>query len=101
MIEYLKKNVVDAVFTYEISRVGRTFFDTMDAIRTIDTYAPFLPCSHKEAFLATTDKSFRNLLLGILSWIAERERELISENYMGSIQSKSRRQDSWQTPESN
>lgn len=35
--------------------------------------------SPKEAWTQTTDRSIRNLMLAIFSWVAERERENLSE----------------------
>jgi DNA invertase Pin-like site-specific DNA recombinase len=35
--------------------------------------------SPKEGWMNTTDKSIRNLILAIFSWVAEREREMLSQ----------------------
>jgi len=79
MLETLQAGRVDAVLVYELSRVGRTFWDTLAAIKLVEKYAPLLSCSPKESFLQTTDPSVRKLLVGILSWVAEREREVMVE----------------------
>lgn len=78
MVEFLTsqgKGAVDAVFVYELSRLGRRFFETLEAIKIIDTYSILLPCSPKEEFLQSTEKSIRELMMAILSWVAQRERE--------------------------
>lgn len=77
MLELVKTTGVDAVLVYELSRVGRTFWDTLDAIKAIEQYAPLISCSPKESFLQTTDPSVRKLLIGILTWVAERERDML------------------------
>lgn len=77
LMEIVKTAQVDAVLVYELSRVGRTFWDTLDAIKAIERHAPLLSCSPRESFLQTTEPSVRKLMLGILTWVAEREREML------------------------
>jgi putative DNA-invertase from lambdoid prophage Rac len=77
MIELVKVSGVDAVLVYELSRVGRTFWDTLDAIKAVEHYASLISCSPRESFLQTTETSIRKLMIGILTWAAERERELL------------------------
>jgi putative DNA-invertase from lambdoid prophage Rac len=77
LLELVKTAPVDAVLVYELSRVGRTFWDTLDAIKTIEEYTPLISCSLKESFLQTTEPSIRKLMIGILTWVAEREREML------------------------
>jgi putative DNA-invertase from lambdoid prophage Rac len=89
MLEIVRNEQVDAVIVYELSRVGRTFWETLDAIKAIAQYAPLISCSAKEVFLQTTDPSIRKLLIGILTWVAEREREiLIQRTKDGMIRAK-------------
>ena len=89
MLEIVRNEQVDAVIVYELSRVGRTFRETLDAIKAIEQYAPLISCSAKEVFLQTTDPSIRKLLIGILTWVAEREREiLIQRTKDGMIRAK-------------
>ena len=77
MLELVRTAEVDAVLVYELSRVGRTFWDTLDAIKAIEQYAPLISCSPRESFLQTTEPSVRKLMIGILTWVAEREREML------------------------
>jgi DNA invertase Pin-like site-specific DNA recombinase len=77
MLELIKESPIDAVLVYELSRVGRTFWDTLDAIKTIEEYAPLISCSPRETFLQSTEPGVRKLMLGILTWVAEREREML------------------------
>ena len=77
MLELLNQDRVDAVLVYELSRVGRTFWDTLDAIKAIELYAPLISCSPRETFLQSTETSIRKLMIGILTWVAEREREML------------------------
>lgn len=77
MLEIVKEERVDAIIVYELSRVGRTFWETLDAIKAVEQYTPLISCSPKETFLQTTDASIRKLMIGILTWVAEREREIL------------------------
>ena len=77
LIEFVRLSKVEAVLVYELSRVGRTFWDTLDAVKTIEEYAPLISCSPRESFLQTTEPSIRKLMIGILTWVAEREREML------------------------
>lgn len=77
MLDLVKTAGVDSVLVYELSRVGRTFWDTLDAIKAIELFAPLVSCSPRESFLQTTDPSIRRLMIGILTWVAERERDML------------------------
>ncbi|HET7241893.1 MAG TPA: recombinase family protein [Nitrososphaeraceae archaeon] len=89
MLEIVRNEQVDAVIVYELSRVGRTFWETLDAIKAIEQYAPLISCSAKDVFLQTTDPSIRKLLIGILTWVSEREREiLVQRTKDGMIRAK-------------
>ncbi|HET6730288.1 MAG TPA: recombinase family protein [Nitrososphaeraceae archaeon] len=77
MLDVIKSDSVDSVLVYELSRVGRTFWDTLDAIKAIEQYAPLISCSPRETFLQSTEPSIRRLMIGILTWVAEREREML------------------------
>ena len=86
MLDLVKITGVDAVLVYELSRVGRTFWDTLDAIKAVEQYAPLISCSPRESFLQTTESSIRKLMIGILTWAAERERELLVQRTKDGMQ---------------
>ena len=89
MLNLVRSDRVDSVIVYELSRVGRTFWETLDAIKSIEKYSPLISCSPKEIFLQTTDPSVRRLMIGILTWVAEREREmLIQRTKDGMVRAK-------------
>lgn len=77
LMDLVRSASVDAVLVYELSRVGRTFWDTLEAIKAIEEYSPLISCSPRESFLQTTEPSIRKLMIGILTWVAEREREML------------------------
>ena len=77
LLDLIKIASIDAILIYELSRIGRTFWETLDAIKVIEQYAPLISCSPRESFLQTTEPSIRKLMIGILTWVAEREREML------------------------
>jgi putative DNA-invertase from lambdoid prophage Rac len=85
MLEIIGNEIIDAVLIYELSRVGRTFWDTLDAIKAIEQYAPLISCSPRESFLQMTEPSVRKLMIGILTWVAEREREMLVQRTKDGI----------------
>lgn len=86
LMEFVKTSNVDAVLVYELSRVGRTFWDTLDAIKAIEENSPLISCSPRESFLQTTDPSIRKLMISILTWVAEREREMLVQRTKDGMQ---------------
>jgi DNA invertase Pin-like site-specific DNA recombinase len=85
LLEIISSEPIDAVVIYELSRVGRTFWDTLDAIKAIEEYAPLISCSQRESFLQMTEPSVRKLMIGILTWVAEREREMLVQRTKDGI----------------
>jgi DNA invertase Pin-like site-specific DNA recombinase len=77
LVELIKSERVDAVLTYELTRIGRSMFESIDAIKIIEQYWMLLSCSQRETFLQSTEPSVRKLLIGIFTWVSERERELL------------------------
>ena len=77
LMEFVRLSKVEAVLVSELSMVGRRFLDTLDAIKVIEEHSPLISCSPRESFLQTTDPSIRKLMISILTWVAEREREML------------------------
>lgn len=68
------------VLVYELSRLGRSFYETLRAIQELESRgSPVIVVSPKESFLQTLDPQVRKLILAVLAWAAERERELLRQ----------------------
>ena len=69
------------LYVYEISRIGRDMLDTVLMIKKLEEElgVKVFSVSEKEQFLNTQEETIRNLILTILAWVAERERELIRQ----------------------
>ncbi len=61
------------ILMYEVSRLGRTFWETLDAIRFLEDLSPILSTSPNESFMQIEDKSIRQLVLMVMAWVAEKE----------------------------
>ena len=71
---------VKFLYVYEISRLGRNTFETIGLIERLERSGIMVwSLSPNEGFTRSTDKSIRDLLIMIMSWVAQRERENLVE----------------------
>lgn len=76
------KGEIDRLYIFEVSRLGRTFLETLELIEEVekDYGIMIISLSSLEAWFQIEDRSIRNgIILPILSWVAERELENIKE----------------------
>jgi putative DNA-invertase from lambdoid prophage Rac len=76
--DYIAAHPRDVKYLYvvEISRLGRTTMETLNLIHDLETSGTMVwSLSDKESFMRTEEKSNRQLLLMIMTWMAERERD--------------------------
>lgn len=74
---YVKEHPDDVkyLYVYEISRLGRTTIETINLIAKLEKMGIMVwSLSPNEAFTRSSEASIRQLLIMILSWVAERER---------------------------
>jgi DNA invertase Pin-like site-specific DNA recombinase len=70
------KETVKFLYVYEISRLGRTTLETLNLIDTLEKSGVMVwSLSPKEGFTRTEETSNRQLLIMIMSWFAQRERD--------------------------
>jgi DNA invertase Pin-like site-specific DNA recombinase len=83
LFQYVKANPkqVTRLYVYEISRIGRTYADSIRSILDLeDMGIEVFSLSPAEAFLNTcSDKGMRRIMLTFMITMAERERDLLSE----------------------
>lgn len=79
------------LYVFELSRLGRTTLETITIIEEIErTGISVWSLSPNEGFTRSDDKAVRQLLLMIMSWVAERERaNLIERTKLGLERAKS------------
>jgi DNA invertase Pin-like site-specific DNA recombinase len=92
MMEYLKTCNREPVtlYVFEISRLGRSFLDTLNMVRTLEKSGIRVwSLSPAESWSRIDDKKLRDLMLSIFSWVADREREnLIERTKLGIARAK-------------
>jgi putative DNA-invertase from lambdoid prophage Rac len=79
LMDFIKTNNVNHVLVFDLTRVGRTFWDTLVAIREIERYSMLISSSPKDAFLNVGQESMRQIFFSMLAWFAERERDMLIE----------------------
>jgi DNA invertase Pin-like site-specific DNA recombinase len=95
LFQYVKGNpgTVSRLYVYEISRIGRTYADSIRSILDLeDLGIEVFSLSPAEAFLNTcSDKGMRRIMLTFMITMAERERDLLSERTkQGLVAAKAR-----------
>lgn len=86
MIDFVKKNEVSTVYFYELSRVSRDLTDLLNIIRELDRMDVCVKSlSPNESFMQC-DPSIRSLIISIMGWCAQRERENLIERTNAGIQ---------------
>jgi putative DNA-invertase from lambdoid prophage Rac len=87
MVDYIADHPgeVRCIIVVELSRLGRTTMETITAVQELEQLGPIIwSLSPHEAFTRSEDAAIRQLLLMILSWVAERERaNLIERTHAG------------------
>ncbi len=87
LFEYAEKMHPEKIYVYEISRLGRSMTETIGIIQELEKRGVMvIPVSDKERWLSTTDRSVRNLIMAIFSWVAEREREMLIERTRNGLE---------------
>ncbi len=91
MRRFLETNKVEHLYVFEISRLGRSFLDTLTKTLQIENQGTRVwSLSPLESWTRIEDKNLRELMLSIFSWAAQREREnLIERTKAGIARAKS------------
>jgi DNA invertase Pin-like site-specific DNA recombinase len=90
MMAYIKDHPgeVKYLYVYEISRLGRNTLETLNVIDEIERGqgVMVMSLSPNETFTQSEDKACRTLLLMLMSWVANRERDNLVERTKAGIQ---------------
>lgn len=81
MLDYAEHHPeVKYLVVFELSRLGRTLIETLTTINDLEERGiKVWSCSPAEAFTRNEDQSIRQLLVTIIAWVAQRERENLVE----------------------
>lgn len=68
------------LYIFELSRLGRTLIETLTTVHDLENRGIMVwSLSPGESFTRNEDKSIRQLLMAIIAWVAQRERENLVE----------------------
>lgn len=87
LMNYAKNNKVDAIYCFEISRLGRTARETLNLVEAWESQGVMIiSLSPAESWSKNVDPLFRELLVYMLSWIANIERKMLKERVKAGVQ---------------
>jgi len=75
-LERLRDPNIDGLVVYSLDRIARSLWDLYTAIKEVEKMGKHV-ISVKEEWLNTLDSRIRGLIIAILGWAAEMEREMI------------------------
>lgn len=69
LLGFVRTSEIATLYVFEISRIGRSFLETLDVVRRLEEECGVIvwSLSPKESWTQTTDRSIRNLMLAIFS----------------------------------
>jgi DNA invertase Pin-like site-specific DNA recombinase len=86
MMDFIKKNEVSHIYTYELSRLGRDLTDLLNIIRDFDRLNICVQSLSPNESWLNCDPSIRQLIISVMGWCAQRERENLIERTKVGIQ---------------
>jgi putative DNA-invertase from lambdoid prophage Rac len=80
LLSFLSDKPEAVLYVFEISRIGRSFLDTLQTINLLERAGTRVwSLSPTESWSRIEDRKLRDLMLSIFSWVADRERESLIE----------------------
>ncbi|ATU08036.1 recombinase family protein [Methanohalophilus portucalensis] len=99
MLKLIEENDIDTIYLFEISRLGRTFIDTLNLIMDFeDKGIKVVSLSPSESWSTVGDSHYRKLLISLFGWVAENEKRILQERIKIGIQRHKKENDSWGRP---
>ena len=90
LLSFLSDKPEAVLYVFEISRIGRSFLDTLQTINLLERAGVRVwSLSPTESWSRIEDRKLRDLMLSIFSWVADREREsLVERTKLGLVRAK-------------
>ncbi|WP_167879263.1 recombinase family protein [Methanococcoides vulcani] len=83
----------------EISRLGRTFVDTLNLIMDFEEKGiRVVSLSPSESWSTIEDSHYRRLLTSLFGWVAENEKRILQERIKVGIERYKKENDKWGRP---
>ena len=99
LIKHVEKEGIDIIYTFEISRLGRTFFDTLQILMDMEQRGiRIISLSPNETWTDITDPNLRGLFFSIFSWVAENEKRALQERIKIGVERAKKENGTWGRP---
>jgi DNA invertase Pin-like site-specific DNA recombinase len=86
LMTYAKHNPIDAIYCFEISRLGRTAMETLMLVQDWEKKGvKVISLSPAESWSKNVDPLFRDLLIHMLAWVANMERKVLKERVKAGV----------------
>ena len=85
MMDFVKKNEISTIYAYELSRVSRDLTDLLNILREFDRMGICVKSLSPNETFMQCDPSIRQLIISIMGWCAQRERENLIERTNAGI----------------
>lgn len=86
LMNFAKNNQVDAIYCFEISRLGRTAMETLKLVEAWENNGVrIISLSPAESWSRNVDPLFRELLIHMLAWVANMERKVLKERVKAGV----------------
>ncbi|WP_135604099.1 recombinase family protein [Methanococcoides sp. NM1] len=96
LLKFIDEHDVDTIYVFEISRIGRTFIDTLNLVMEFeDKGIRVVSLSPSESWSAIEDIHYRRLLISLFGWVSENEKRILQERIKIGIQSYRKENGRW------
>ena len=99
LLKYIDSHEVDTIYLFEISRLGRTFIDTLNLIMEFeDKGVRVVSLSPSESWSTIGDPHYRKLLISLFGWVAENEKRVLKDRIKAGIERHRKEKKTWGRP---
>lgn len=89
LFDTVKNSQVDYLYVYELSRLSRDLTDTLNILRDLDRLGVCVESLSPNESWLNCDPSIKQLIVSVLGWCAQREREnLIERTKVGMLRAR-------------
>lgn len=86
LMTYAKNNPVDAIYCFEISRLGRSAMETLVLVQELEKRGiKVISLSPSESWSKNVDPLFRDLLIHMLAWVSNMEKKVLKERVKAGV----------------
>lgn len=87
LLEFIKNNKVERLYLFELSRLGRSFLETLRLFMEFEQKGiRVISLSQSESWTKIEDATMRELLVSIFAWVAEQERKHLIERTKAGLE---------------